>query len=326
MKRASFLLLLIICETPVFSQTAERFLQTGIQKHNKKLYEEALLAYTSAIEADNKLTAAYFNRGTVYLALERLEEAIEDFDVTLELDNNFIRAYYSRANVYIQMERYQEALSDLNKVIERDEKFPNALLLRGQVKCAEDNRKGGCEDFLRAKTLGDPGGERMLKKYCEDQELQEELLHLNWPADESWRTGNRQENEEMILVEYLKRGETFDDWTELGTMQTIKGVTGIPVSKTMNMMYEQSRQSCPNAQLTFIEKGETGAHPWIIFTIECASFKESEQPESQVWYIVQGDSALYTNFWAVREKTIPITLRKKWTEFFKTGKIVYSGQ
>jgi hypothetical protein len=78
----------------------------------------------------------------------------------------------------------------------------------------------------------------------------------------------------------------------------------------------------PKAVLTFIEKDETAEYPWIIFTIESPSFKNDKKPESQLWYVVQGKSALYTNFRAVKEATVPKELKDKWTAFFKTGKIV----
>lgn len=74
--------------------------------------------------------------------------------------------------------------------------------------------------------------------------------------------------------------------------------------------------------VTFIEKDESVEYPWIIFTIECPSFKNDKTPESQLWYVVQGKTSLYTNFRAIKKAEIPENLKEKWTKFFKTGKIV----
>ena len=64
--------------------------------------------------------------------------------------------------------------------------------------------------------------------------------------------------------------------------------------------------------------------PWIIFKIETPKFKTDDKgPESQLWYIVQGETSLYTNFRAIKEKEISKDLETKWVKFFKKGKIVY---
>ena len=136
------------------------------------------------------------------------------------------------------------------------------------------------------------------------------------------KIGADQENEQTHVIDLIHSDETIDNWTELGNMTSIKGVTGVPMDKAMNLMFDQAKLNSPKAKLTFIEKDESVEYPWIIFTIEAPSFKNDKTPESQLWYIVQGKQALYTNFRAVKQATIPADLKDKWTKFFKTGKIV----
>ena len=124
------------------------------------------------------------------------------------------------------------------------------------------------------------------------------------------------------MIELIHADETLEKWTEFGSMMSIKGAKNIPMDKAMNMMYEQSLINAPKATLTFIEKDESVEYPWIIFTIESPRFNNDKTPESQLWYIVQGKTALYTNFRAVKQATIPSELKVKWVEFFKTGKVV----
>jgi hypothetical protein len=121
----------------------------------------------------------------------------------------------------------------------------------------------------------------------------------------------------------IHANETIDKWTELGNMTSIKGIKGIPVERAMVLMYDQAKQNAPKAKLTFIEKDETVEFPWILFTIEAPSFKNDKTPESQLWYIIQGKQALYTNFIAVKKPTIPTELKEKWMPFFKSGKVVH---
>jgi hypothetical protein len=101
----------------------------------------------------------------------------------------------------------------------------------------------------------------------------------------------------------------------------MKGVKGVPMNKVMNLMFDQTKQNAPKSKLTFLEKDENTEYPWIIFTIESPSFKNDKIPESQLWFIIQGKQALYSNFRAIKKATIPTDLIEKWTIFFKTSKI-----
>ena len=150
-----------------------------------------------------------------------------------------------------------------------------------------------------------------------------ESLSIYFPEEENWKIASNQESEQMTLIEMLRDGETFENWTELVNMQAIKGVVGIPMDKAMNMMFEQTKQGCQKAKLTFIEKDEKAEHPWIIFTIECPSYESDNTAESQLWYVIQGETSLYTNFMAIKKKSIPKKTKEKWTTLFKTGKIIY---
>ncbi|OFX59866.1 MAG: hypothetical protein A2046_02000 [Bacteroidetes bacterium GWA2_30_7] len=306
-----------------YGQTAQEYLDSGIEKHNKQDYKGALKDYNNAIKEDDKLASAYFNRGTIKLATYDYKGALADFNKTIELDNKFIKAYYSRATVYVNQENYKNALTDLNNVVEMNEIFPNVLTLRGQIHFALQNKEACCEDFKRAKEIGDPAADKYLAKYCGNEQQGGESLMLHWPEEENWKVGSNQENEQMMMIELLRNNETFENWTEIGTMQSIKGVTGIPMDKAMNLMYEESKKTCPKSILTFIEKDENVEYPWVIFTIECGKYKDSKTAESQLWYIVQGKTSMYTNFRAIKEASIPDITKKKWIDFFKGGKVVY---
>jgi len=305
-----------------FGQTANDLLQSGIEKHNSKDYEGAIKDYSKAIKEDKNLKDAYFNRGVCEQALKDNKSAKKDFDKTIELEPKFAKAYYSRATLSVGNGKYLDALPDLDKVIEIEPTLPNALNLRGQIRAQSGNKKGACEDFNQAKSNGDKQADKYLQQFCGNEQQGGESLMLNWPDEENWKVGDDQENTEQHVLDLIHSNETIDKWTELGNMTSIKGVKGIPVNKTMELMYEQSKQQAPKAKLTFIEKDENAEYPWIIFTIESPSFKNDKIPESQLWYIVQGKQALYTNFRAVKQATISTELKEKWTKFFKTGKIV----
>ncbi len=315
--------MVLFCSLTVVGQTSEEHFQNGISKHKEKDFKGAIKEYDKAIKADKENRDAYFNRGTCELALEDFKSAIADFTKTIEIDPEFAKAYYSRATVFVSQEKYLEALPDLDKTIELDPTTPNALTLRGQIRAQTGNKKGACEDFNRAKEIGDKQAAKYITQYCGNEQNAGESLMLDWPESEGWKIGSSQEDEQMVMIELIHADETLENWTEIGSMLAIKGVKNVPMDEAMNMMFEQAKQKSPKSKLTFIEKDESAEYPWIIFTIESPNFKNDKRPESQLWYIVQGKQALYTNFRAVKQESIPNELKVKWIAFFKTGKIVY---
>lgn len=316
-------ILTIFYSLATFGQTTEEYLQNGISKHKQQDFKGAIKDYDKAIKAEKNNKDAYYNRGTCELALKDFKSAMSDFSKTIELDPKFAKAYYSRATVFVSQEKYVEALPDLDKTIELDPTVPNVLTLRGQIRAQIGNKKGACEDFNKAKEIGDKQADKYIKQFCGNEQQKGESLMLYWPENENWKVGSNQENAQMAMLELIHTNETLENWTEIGTMMSFKGAKNVPMDKAMNMMFEQAKQNSPKAKLTFIEKDEEVEYPWIIFTIEAPNFKNNKKPESQLYYIVQGKQALYSNFRAVKQEIIPTDLKEKWIKFFKTGKVVY---
>jgi len=150
-----------------------------------------------------------------------------------------------------------------------------------------------------------------------------ESLLLDWPSKDKWKVVNNQENEGVSIVELVHEGETLEKWNEKGTMMSFKGIINTPVDAAMNSMYGSAQEDAINPKLIFIEKNDTAKRPWIIFKIESAKNKKDNHPESELWFVIQGRDALFTNSIAIKKKVIPEDLKKKWIAFFKTSKLVY---
>ena len=316
-------ILAISISLTTFGQSAEEYLKNGITKHNSKDFEGAIKDYSKAIKEDGNLRDAFYNRGVCNQALKDNKSAKKDFDKTIEIDSKFAKAYYSRASLLVSDGKYLESLPDLDKVIEIEPKTPNALTLRGQIRAQTGNKVGACEDFTLAKSNGEKQADKYLQQFCGNEQQLGESLSLHWPESENWKIGSNQENDEMTMLELIPSNETFENWTEIGTMISLKGAKNIPMDKAMEMQFAELKKSSPKAKLTFIEKNENVEFPWIIFTIECPKFKDDKNPESQLWYLTQGKTSLYMNFRAIKESAIPENLKNKWILFFKTATIVY---
>ena len=98
-------------------------------------FDDAILDYTKALEFNNKMTDAYYNRAKILLSRKDIENpdinrAINDLDKALELDPNFAEALYAMAAALKKQEKYNECLIYLDRVLEIQPDFIHAKALK----------------------------------------------------------------------------------------------------------------------------------------------------------------------------------------------------
>ena len=99
-------------------------------------YDEAMLDYTKALQINNKMTDAYYNRANIILSRKdienpKIENAIEDLEKALELDGKFIDALFAMAAAYKKLGQYHKALEYLEKLLEIE---PDAIYAKALKK------------------------------------------------------------------------------------------------------------------------------------------------------------------------------------------------
>ena len=102
--------------------TAEKWQEQydlGMRYLEEQNYEEAIVAFTAAIEIDPNQAVIYIGRGDAYAKYQdmenHLELALADYSQALELDDSIPEAYLGMADVYVQQEDYDRALEILQK-------------------------------------------------------------------------------------------------------------------------------------------------------------------------------------------------------------------
>ena len=98
-------------------------------------FDEAILDYTKALEFNDKMTDAYYNRAKILLTRKDIKNpdinrAVNDLEKSLELDPNFTDALYAMAAALKKQEKYQECLSYLDRVLELQPDFIHARALK----------------------------------------------------------------------------------------------------------------------------------------------------------------------------------------------------
>lgn len=85
-------------------------------------FDEAILDYTKALQLNEKMTDAYYNRAKILLSRKDIKHpdinrAVADLEKALELDPNFVEALYAMAAAQKKLEKYNEALIFLDRLL-----------------------------------------------------------------------------------------------------------------------------------------------------------------------------------------------------------------
>lgn len=95
----------------------------GVRYLSEGNYQEAIIAFTAAIEIDPKQAPAYVGRGDAYIGSGETEEnlaaAQADYEAAIELNETNACAYLGLADVYIRKGDYDKALEVLRLGLEK---------------------------------------------------------------------------------------------------------------------------------------------------------------------------------------------------------------
>lgn len=113
------LILLGLCSCGQQVPTWQEQYDLGVRYLSEGNYEEAIIAFTAAIEIDPKQAPAYVGRGNAYIKSGETEEnltaARADYEKAIELDETYSGAYLGLADVYISQGNTEKALEILRK-------------------------------------------------------------------------------------------------------------------------------------------------------------------------------------------------------------------
>jgi len=125
------LVALISCghKTPTWQEQYD----LGVRYLEEGNYEEAIIAFTAAIEIDPKQASAYVGRGDAYSAqtnTENLTLALSDYESAINIDATLVDVYLKAAKIYEELGNKEQAIAILENGIAEtnDEQLQEALL------------------------------------------------------------------------------------------------------------------------------------------------------------------------------------------------------
>ena len=114
------LFILIVALLTGCAKSWEKQYNLGIKYLEEGNYQEAIIAFTEAIEIDDKQPLPYVGRGDAYILLdESFEEAQVDYEKALELDDTTVGAYLGMVEICIRQDRITDAIDILKNALEK---------------------------------------------------------------------------------------------------------------------------------------------------------------------------------------------------------------
>jgi hypothetical protein len=152
----------------------------------------------------------------------------------------------------------------------------------------------------------------------------QESLRIFWPTEYNWKVLGPFEDSATRSMQLIPAGDSVQHWSIMGFMSRMKNNF---MAKGFNQLIKShtdaALQESPLAKLTIIEKDSSASNFWIIFKVENPSFPNDPIPESQLYYLIQGESTLYMNFVAIKKEKLTDEFVTKWTKIFKSSRLEY---
>lgn len=129
--------------------------------------EKSLSAYLKAIELDPNDEITYGNLGYLYYQMGKYDKAIENYNHALSLNAKYIYAYVNRGILEMDKGQYKLAKKDFELSVELDKSEGGLWRLLALSKQSLGDKKGACNDLLRAKELGDKVAPQLIQENCQ---------------------------------------------------------------------------------------------------------------------------------------------------------------
>ncbi|KGO86420.1 hypothetical protein Q765_11105 [Flavobacterium rivuli WB 3.3-2 = DSM 21788] len=145
------------------------------------------------------------------------------------------------------------------------------------------------------------------------------------PDEYTFKVGSDENLGNMHVIQSIPQDEQPDKWTLLLNNTVIKHISDLTPTGIIEMYKKSTREEASNARFTVIESKPKvkDKSVYVIFKVEIPRFHYDPQPQSRLYYIVQGDSELFVNYVAVKSPTLDKAFENKWVKVFKASKLEY---
>ena len=122
-------------------------------------------AYYKAVKG-NVNDVFYYYREQAAMKANQFQRALDDMAKAIELNPKELTYYAELAVVNMRVGRNEAALKALQDALAIDPKYAEAYRLMGIAHLQMKKKQEACENFAKAKELGDPNVDELIQKHC----------------------------------------------------------------------------------------------------------------------------------------------------------------
>ena len=136
--------------------TAVGYTQRGIAQYELGNFEEAMAYYDRAIRYDPNYAEAYYQRGLVFIEMDKTSFAVDDFEHALALglmmdeDDDYAQVYFRRGNDYFDAELFAFAIDDYDVALKLDPQASEIYAQRAETHLLLKNFDLAIQDIEKA--------------------------------------------------------------------------------------------------------------------------------------------------------------------------------
>lgn len=156
------------CPQPITADFAPYLLERAQVNMDADQPRNALLDYDTYWKAVNGGVndVFYYYREQAALKARQYQRALDDIAKAIELKPTDLTYQTENAVINLRVGRYEEATRILNKILKTDPGYGEAYRLLGLCRLQLKKTDEACGNFRKAKELGDPNADELIKKYC----------------------------------------------------------------------------------------------------------------------------------------------------------------
>ena len=153
---------------PYTTEAAPYLLERAQARMNADQARAAMLDYDAYFKTVNGEVndVFYYYREQAALKAKQFQRALNDIAKAIELNPKDLTYRSELAVVNIRVGRNEEAMKVLQNALAIDPKYAEAYRLMGIAQLQMKKDKEACDSFAKAKELGDPNVDELIKKHC----------------------------------------------------------------------------------------------------------------------------------------------------------------
>lgn len=145
-----------------------------------------------------------------------------------------------------------------------------------------------------------------------------EAISISWPAEYHWKEVKHEQQGNLYISMIIPGSEEPATASIIGSLSVYHG-NSYPSLDEMEKDYRSRMDT--GTTMTVVERHPNGKHFWTLFKVETPVINKYPEPESDLYYVIQGDYGVYENYVGIRKPALSDDFVQKWSEIFKSAEL-----